>query len=174
MSNHTQYTSTTTIKQAIDGFLLNCKVEGKSYGRYFSEFDPDAAQRVDIETFLIKFENPGNRHAFYRAIKTFYNWREEMFGLPSPMQHMKAPKIPKIILPTLTREQVLKLIDSANSDRDKAIISLLTESGLRLSELANIVIQDIDWNHNIIRVLGKGNKEAYAAFGDMSEKYLRK
>ena len=77
-------------------------------GRFLSELDPDTAQRQDIEAFLLQFKNPGNRHANYRAIKTFYNWREEMFGLPSPMRYMKAPKLPKLILSALTRDEVLK------------------------------------------------------------------
>jgi len=58
-------------------------------GRFLSEVNADKAQRQDIETFLLQFENAGNRHAYYRAIKTFYNWREETFGLPSPMQKSK-------------------------------------------------------------------------------------
>ncbi|MFC1901374.1 tyrosine-type recombinase/integrase [Chloroflexota bacterium] len=141
-------------------------------GRFLSETDADTAERSDIEKFMIQFENPGNRHAFYRAIKTFYNWREETFCLPNPMQHMKAPKLPKVILPSLKREQVLKLIESANCDRDKAIISLLTESGLRLSEATNIKLEDIEWKHRIIKVRVKGQKEAFATFGNMTFKYL--
>jgi len=64
-------------------------------GRFLSEVNADKAQRQDIETFLLQFENPGNRHAYYRAIKTFYNWREETFDLPSPMAKIKAPRLGK-------------------------------------------------------------------------------
>ena len=65
------------------------------------------------------------------------------------------------------------LIDRAQTIRDKAIIALLTESGLRLSELANIKPSDIDWSDRTIRTLGKGRKEALAPFGGLSEGYLR-
>jgi len=41
-------------------------------GRFLSEVNADKAQRQDIEAFLLSFENAGNRHAYYRAIKTFY------------------------------------------------------------------------------------------------------
>jgi site-specific recombinase XerD len=64
------------------------------------------------------------------------------------------------------------LITKCNCVRDKAIIALFTESGLRLSELTNIRASDIDWESHIIRVLGKGNKEGYATFGSKSEHYL--
>ena len=141
-------------------------------GRFLSELNADTAQRQDMEGFLLQFKNPGNRHAYYRAVKTFYNWREQNFGLPSPMKHMKAPKLAKLIMPTLNREQVFILLEKVDSVRDKAIITLFTESGLRLSELTSIKTQDIDWDKRIIRVMGKGRKEAYAPFGRLTERYL--
>ena len=119
-------------------------------GRFLSKLDPDIAQRADIEAFLLQFENHGNRHANYRAVKAFYNWREETFGFPNPMKHMKAPRLPKLILPSLSREEVLMLIDKAHCDRDKAVISLFTESGLRLSELTDIKPHDINWHTHTI------------------------
>jgi integrase/recombinase XerC len=58
--------------------------------------------------------------------------------------------------------------------RDKAIISLFSDSGLRLSELANINTNDIDWEHRLIKVVCKGNKEGLAPFGKRTEALLRK
>ena len=142
-------------------------------GRFLSELNPDIAQRADIEVFLLHFENPGNRHANYRAVKTFYNWREETFGFPSPMKHMKAPKLPKLIMPSLSREEVIILIDKAHCDRDKAVISLFTESGLRLSELTYIKPQDINWHDHNIKVKVKGGRECLAPFGNLTEQYLK-
>ena len=65
------------------------------------------------------------------------------------------------------------LLDRANCLRDKAIISLFTESGLRLSELSNIKLEDINWDNRIIRILGKGRKEGFAPFGELSRSYLK-
>ena len=141
-------------------------------GRFLSEVNADKATRPDIETFLLQFNNPGNRHAYYRAIKTFFNWREETFDLPSPMVKIKAPRLGKLILPSLTAEQVSILLEHVDNARDKAIIALFTESGLRLSELTNIKTEDIDWEMHTVRVIGKGRKEALAPFGKRTERYL--
>jgi integrase len=141
--------------------------------RFLIDVDVDAAKEQDIECFLVQFSNPGNRHAYYRAVKTFYNWRERSFGLPSPMKNMRAPRLAKLILPSLDREEVLILIEHAQNIRDKAIISLFNESGLRLSELENIEPDDIDWTKHVVRVIGKGRKEGFAPFGERTEKYLR-
>jgi len=81
--------------------------------------------------------------------------------------------VPKLISPSLTRKEIEQLIDKANHIRDKAIITLFTESSLRLSELTNINKGDINWQSRVIKVLGKGGKEAYAPFGELSEEYLR-
>ncbi len=142
-------------------------------GRFLSEVNADKATRQDIETFLLQFDNPGNRHAYYRAIRTFYNWREETFDRSSPMGKIKAPRLGKLILPSLNREQVDDLLNRVDNVRDKAIIALFTESGLRLSELVNIRLEDIDWQGQTIRVIGKGRKEALAPLGSMSQKYLK-
>jgi len=75
-------------------------------------------------------------------------------------------------MPSLTREEVTILLGKANCSRDKAIIALFTESGLRLSELSHIIFKDIDWSNGTIQVLGKGRKEALAPFGALSRQYL--
>jgi site-specific recombinase XerD len=142
-------------------------------GRFSLEVDVDRATQHHIEKFLLQFANLGNRHDYHQAIKTFYIWRERSFGLQNPMKNMPAPKVGKLILPSLTCEQVKTLLDKAEGERDKAIISLFTESGLRLSELTNLKLQDIDWDNHTVRVLGKGNKEGYAPFGTLSEQYLK-
>ncbi|MFC1998144.1 tyrosine-type recombinase/integrase [Chloroflexota bacterium] len=141
-------------------------------GRFIKELNPDIANEHSIEKFLLQFNNADNRHAYFRAIRTFYNWREHRFNMPNPMKHMKAPKLGKLIMPSLTQAQVYTLIKKANGIRDKAIIALFTESGLRLSELLNIKPDNINWQSRTIRIIGKGNKEGYAPFGELSEQYL--
>ena len=84
-----------------------------------------------------------------------------------------SPKRPKLILPSLNSEQVQRLIETAHRERDKAIVSLFAESGLRLSELLNITFRDIDWDTRTIRVLGKGGKEGLAPFGNCTERLLK-
>jgi site-specific recombinase XerD/transcriptional regulator with XRE-family HTH domain len=123
--------------------------------------------------------SPGGKHAYYRALSVFYNWiysPHSGFGFENrrnPITWVEAPKKPRAILPSLSREQATLLINRADSTRDKAIIALFTESGLRLSELLHIKPTDIDWEAHTVRVIGKGNKEGYAPFGDLAGHYLK-
>jgi len=113
------------------------------------------------------------RHATFRAIKTLYRWLNTEYGHRNPVSGMPAPILGKPILPSLSTDDVYKLIERTDNLRDKVIITLFTESGLRLSELTNIKPNDIDWQNRLIKVLGKGRKEAYAPFGELSAGYLR-
>jgi len=91
------------------------------------------------------------RHATFRAIKTFYRWLHVEYSYKNPMNGMPAPILGKPILPSLSAADVRKLIEQAECIRDKAIITLFTESGLRLSELTNIKPNNIDWQQRIIK-----------------------
>jgi site-specific recombinase XerD len=122
----------------------------------------------------------GGKHAYYRAISVFFHWLYsprsgmELQRQNNPIDLVEPPKRAKLLLPCLNKEQVLLLLDKSSCNRDKAIIALFIESGLRLSELLNIRIQDISWESHIIKVLGKGNKEGLAPFGILTELYLKK
>ncbi len=135
------------------------------------------ATRQDVQCYLNTIPpnkyGLGTRHASFRAIKAYYRWINSEYGIPNPIEGLPAPILGKPILPSLEKEQVLYLIEKAPSNRDKAIVALFTESGLRLSELANIKLESLNWTHRTVRILGKGRKEAYAAFGDLTEKYLK-
>ena len=109
------------------------------------------AKRQDIERYLntIRPNQYGlaTRHASYRAIKAFYRWLNTEYDITNPVVRIPPPIVSKVILPSLEREQVQLLIKKLSTVRDKAIISLFTESGLRLSELVNIKANDIDWQN---------------------------
>jgi len=145
--------------------------------QFMQAVDYITAKRADIERYLNSI--PPNqyglatRHTSFRAIRTFYRWLNTEYKTTNPIEGMSAPIIGKPILPSLDKEQVLTLIEHVTNIRDKALIALFTESGLRLSEVANIKYTDIDWANRTIKTLGKGRKEAYAPFGDLSEKYLK-
>lgn len=145
--------------------------------KFVSAVDYLGVSRQGVEQYLNSI--PANehglatRHASFRAIKTFYRWLAAEHGHRNPVAGMPAPIIGKPILPSLDRNQILHLVEQAPTLRDKAVIALFVESGLRLSELVNIRPEHIDWGSRTIKTLGKGKKEAYAPFGKLSEEYLK-
>jgi len=134
----------------------------------------------DIMLFLDSLQcSNGGKHAYYRALRAFYNWLYspksgyKVNPQDNPILAVESPKVDKKILPSLSKEQIDYLIDKAGCVRDKAIISLFADTGLRLSELANIDPKNIDWQDRLIKVVCKGNKEGLAPFGIRTERLLR-
>jgi site-specific recombinase XerD len=135
------------------------------------------ATPIKIQRYLNNVKPNSNglftRHASYRAIRAFYGWLHIQYDFENPIKDIEAPITGRPILPALDESQVKTLIGNAESMRDKAIIALFVESGLRLSELTNIKKDDIDWQNRCIKVLGKGRKAALAPFGQLSETHLK-
>jgi site-specific recombinase XerD len=121
----------------------------------------------------------GGKHSYYRCLHTFYCWLyspKSGFNLntqDNPMLIVEAPKVEKKVLPSLVEEQVDRLLEEVESTRNKAIMSLFASSGLRLRELANIKLEDVDFEHRLIKIRRKGNKEGYATFDSRSDSLLR-
>jgi site-specific recombinase XerC len=118
-----------------------------------------------INAFLSRLTCANGKNAYYRAIRAFCNWLyRQGYIKDNPITRVDPPKIRKTILPSLTPEQVDYLIQEADTIRDKAIISLFADSGMRLTELFNINESHIDWDTNTITIWGKGGKQRKAPF----------
>ena len=131
--------------------------------------------KSDIIHFITSRKcNPGGKHAYFRVLRAFYKWclSEELID-KNPMANLKAPKVPKPLRPALTTEQINALLKCCMTQRDKLIVSLLADTGLRLSELANIERKDIDIQTRTIVVWGKGARQRRVAYGEISGKLLQ-
>ncbi len=101
---------------------------------------------------------------FFRFLVARQGWLQnpaETLSLPRPEKHLPG---------TLNPDQVRRLIESASLDdprglRDRAILELLYSSGLRVSELCNARLENLDLESGFIRVTGKGNKTRLVPIG---------
>lgn len=95
----------------------------------------------------------------------------------NPFDDVKAPKSEKRLPKTLSVDQIVSLVelklDDPLSYRDKAILELFYSSGLRLSELVSLDLNDMDLSESMVRVIGKGSKERLLPIGKQANKALR-
>ena len=93
-----------------------------------------------------------------------------------PTSGIKAPKSAKKLPQTLSIDQIFKLLEIDDINfyglRDKAILEIFYSSGLRLSELTHIKINDIDLHDQTLKVLGKGNKYRILPLGSKAKEAI--
>ena len=92
------------------------------------------------------------------ALKVFFRFlKKEKIITTDPTAHLDSPKLWQLIPEVLTCDEVGRLLSVVEDVRDKAIVEVLYASGLRVSELCGLNIQDVD--DAFVRVRGKGGKE---------------
>jgi len=104
------------------------------------------------------------------AARTFYRYLvREKFVEKSPITSVSAPKSKKRLPGNLDADRMARLLDIQGEgpivDRDRAILELLYSSGLRLAELTDLDLGDVDLSDATVRVTGKGNKDRIVPVG---------
>ena len=138
---------------------------------------------VDLRKFLLhlKRERDYSARSLHRKIcslKSFFKFlKKEGFIRSNPTENIESPKIPKSLPKTISEEEAFKLLGTPDTPRDKAILFLLYGTGMRVSELTNLNIDQIDLKNRIIHVVGgKGNKDRIIPIPDglviILEEYL--
>jgi len=114
------------------------------------------------------------------ALKAFWSWllREDHIAT-NPLASFPLPKVPKLMIKILTEEQINKLWNAIDKStkwgvRIYAITLLLLDTGVRVSELVNLRLSDINFTERIARVMGKGRKEREIPFSTTTKKELTK
>ena len=117
---------------------------------------------------------------YARAIKAFFSWlSREGYIEDNPARLLKVPKTAQVIVPTLSDDQIrrfFRVIDLSKRSgfRDYCIALIFLDTGIRLTELANLQIDDIDLEKGHLKVMGKGWKERLVPIGARVQKALWK
>lgn len=114
------------------------------------------------------------------SLRSYYKFlTEEKVVLNNPFKNISNPKKDKKLPDFLNYEEINKLFDSANTKtplglRNRCILEILYDTGIRVSELVNLKINDIEFDKKIINILGKGKKERIVYYGDYLQEVLEK
>jgi integrase/recombinase XerC len=181
----------------LQAFLLSCRVDGLSpatlrdYKQKISAFvifcsglgisKPKRLTAYDVRMFLAKrreTNSPISVGDYYRCVKRFLNWMvEERMLKRNPMGAIRPPKAPKKIVTPFTPEHIKRLLLLCDDRkflgvRNKAIILVFLDTGLRLSEVAGIQLEDVNFDRETIKVMGKGARERVVRIGRTAQKAL--
>src|SRR5687768_4552599 len=112
------------------------------------------------------------------TLRTFFRFlcREQVLEM-NPARLVSSPRLEKRLPKVISIDEVIQFIETPDSEtglgkRDRAILELLYATGCRVSEVAGMNLEDIDFKHETIRVRGKGRKERFVPFGSKAKEAL--
>lgn len=114
------------------------------------------------------------------SLRRFYGYLQAQKSInDNPMQLIALPKLENPLPKTLTEKDVDALLSEPNIDeplelRDKAMLELLYATGLRVSELVGLKLENINQRQGVIRVFGKGNKERLVPMGQEADYWIER
>ena len=143
----------------------------------------DSVQAVDLRalrSWLAKQHAVGRARSTLQrraaAVRMFFSWAHEAGHITTdPTTNLRSPKSARVLPPTLERATAAQMLDDAIAAarevggpvaaRDVAVLEVLYASGIRVSELCGLDLDDVDRERRVIRVFGKGSKERTVPLG---------
>ncbi|MGX6961130.1 site-specific tyrosine recombinase XerD [Vagococcus xieshaowenii] len=187
------------MKQVIEEYLHHLKVERglsknsiESYTRdlmqYATFLEEEAIEewqsvdRYHVLAFLKKLNDEGKSAAtsirMVSTLRKFHQFlRIERLTDHDPMQYVETPKKGRTLPKTLSLEEVEKIINAPDTQsilgiRDRAIFEVMYATGLRVTELITLKLDDLHLSLGLIQTIGKGDKERIIPLGDHAIKWI--
>jgi integrase/recombinase XerD len=133
----------------------------------------------EIRSYLVAYQGINNCSKvtvdnIRRNISSFFSWlEEEDYILKSPMRRIHKIKTKKAVKEIISDEAIELIRDNCSEKRDLAIIDLLYSTGIRVGELVNLDINDLDMEQRECVVYGKGDKERRVYFDAKAKIHLQ-
>lgn len=144
----------------------------------------NAVTRDEILDFLLYTKDHGlginSISRLFVAIKVFFRFlQQEALLTKNVTEVMDSPKLWKVLPATLSLKEVERLLAAPEGEkpqavRDRALLELLYATGLRVSELCNLTLDDVNFEAGYLRCTGKGRKERVVPFSEKAAAALKK
>lgn len=188
------------MRTAIEDFLQHLKLElGLSQNslsayrsdldelaRFFPKKQPTQLRPSDLNSFFEQLAARGRKPATLArklsSVKSFFGYlKENGMVRDNPASGYRAPRLARYHPDYLTVEDIDRILAAADADpklatRDRALIEILYGCGLRISELIDLTVSNIEFEAGFVKVVGKGNKQRLVPLGEFAraaiENYL--
>lgn len=133
-----------------------------------------------IRDYLVRYQKINNCSKvtidnIRRNLSSFFSWlEEEDYILKSPMRRIHKIRTKTVVKETISDEDIEKLRDHCSELRDVAMIDLLYSTGIRVGELVNLDIKDVNFEQRECVVFGKGDKERRVYFDAKAKIHLKR
>lgn len=185
-----------TLRQLLDEFLLYKKLSGindNTIGNYDTtislmldyigaDLPLEELTHEQVKQYILHLLNQpiskATKSSYIRNDKIFLRWVDAEYGLSFNPQKIKVPKSPKKNVHLYTDDEIVQIfrILTAESEwlvaRNRVIVALMLDSGLRQHEVCGIKKADIDRHRMIIKITGKGAKDRMVSLGSLTLYFL--
>jgi integrase/recombinase XerC len=183
VSAHTLRNYESDLQQFIDHLIPPERTKEKKRGSKSVEPDLSEIDHITIREWLANLHSDHKKKSSIArklaALRTFFQFlvREGVVE-SNPAKLVATPRKEKKLPVHLSVEDAVRFIETPDADtdfgkRDRAILELLYATGMRVSELVQLDLRDIDFNNKLLRVFGKRRKERIVPFGEPAAKALR-
>ncbi len=162
---------------------LNYRIDLEEFARFLDKTPVEAVEYPDLRRFLAQLKGrnlkPRSLARKLSSLRSFFKFlQREGVIQTNPAKLLVTPKLDKPLPHFMSEEETVQLIESPqsgkiNSPRDKAIFEILYSTGIRVSELVGLNVDDVDFIGNIIKVMGKGKKERIVPIGNQALSALK-
>lgn len=178
-------------KSMIESFISSKQIEGcsdrtiKYYKEIIDKFNDSFDKSIkkitteEIRSYLSNYKEMSTCGSttidnIRRVLSSFFSWLEdEDYIIKSPIRRIHRIKTPTTVKEVLTDENLEKLRDECENIRDLSLIELLISTGMRVGELVNLNISNLNFEDRSCIVLGKGNKEREVYFDAKTKLHLK-
>ena len=174
----------TKLSYAIDEYILSGRADGKSpatisvqrsllgrFGRAHSGATLGELTTRDLRLYVVDLRDHYTQHTVadhVRVLHAFWAWASTEYGVINQMKGIKRTPMPEPSPRAITESDFVKLFqatgDGLSGYRDRAMIAMLIDTGVRLGGLAGLQVDDVDIVNRRARVLEKGRKSRHVAF----------
>lgn len=158
-------------RRDLSEFLDFCKTKGTN--------DISDIKRSHLNSFILDLREqnytPRSVVRKIASLRGFFKWLcANEYTKTDPTLTLEQPKLPKRLPKVLTLEEITEIFNSDLNREESLIVELLYDCGLRVSELVNLKLNNIDVNSKYIECFGKGSKERIVPFGKKAQSVLKK
>lgn len=185
------------MQQAFDNFILSRRLADlsnktiKDYTEFITPFIAFVGANLTIhelkendvnsyiEKLLDRSISKATRSTYIRHIKIFLRWLEDTYHISINAKHIRIPKPPKKLVKIYTDDEIVQIFQAIETDiewiteRNKCIVALMYDSGLRQAEVCNLMRENVSFVENRLIVRGKGNKERTVPLGSLTQRFMR-
>ena len=184
------------IEQTLDELVLTRRLAANTLAGYRRDLEKVArrlhAQGLDwqqadaddlADAVYAPNEKPASQARALSAVKQLYDFLQlQNRRSDNPAQHLRPPRQGRALPPLISEAQIDALLAAPDTEtifglRDKAVLETLYATGLRVSEAAQMQLQDLDLQRGVVTVIGKGNKQRIVPLGAEAvhwlERYLK-